>query len=342
MSDMITAFTPQSEKNITITDGANPNPNIAVLYEHLNLAKRWLFVVTFYFLSPIGMFGSIMTLIVLRKSCIKSSGFSIYVKNIAIFDGCKIMASLTYAILVEFGLLTTWLCRITYFFAITFALLPNFLVAAVAFEKALAVVLPFKVKAISTPLRAKIIVCLAGLLAIACTAQNLFTWNIGNKGLCVRDFTYAKVMEVSSLAGTILMSVTFIILFVCSIVIIHHLRQHNHRMVNLQANEADHDTAQRRRKDAQISAMLLSICTLYIITNFPVVFLILTDVLLKWINWSLYHTFLFLLIYQAAILLSQINHSMNFYLYLITARFFRDETKAMFTRSCKCCSNTEN
>ncbi len=306
--------------------------NIVMMYKPMIDASRWVKILSYYVIIPIGLFGSVLTIIILRRSSMTSTGLYVYLMTIAIWECIGGIIGLIFVLMSEFIVNQTMFCRIDGFFGIFSTLVPDFLVAAVSVDKALVIVIPLKVKNVSTPLKAKMVVSVVILLTLGIAVQNLWVWVVDPSGFCVRDQRYATLMQITFIIVMTLMILTFLVALVCCCIITYHLHKHRQIMASVQSHtdRGGMRAAQSAKKDAQISAMLLSISLLYVITNFPIMIFYLSDIFYPWMNLSFYHLFLFSLLYEITILFINLNHSLNFYLYLISAKFFRDETKALF------------
>ena len=109
-------------------------------------------------------------------------------------------------------------------------------------------------------------------------------------------------------------------------------------MASIQGKSED-NTAQAATKETQITAMLVSISILFILTSFPQICLILSNSVFGWTDLGIYYVILYNLFLSIVVFLRAVNHALNFYLYCLSAQFFRDEAKKIF---CKCGDATQN
>ncbi len=301
---------------------------IIMMYKPFIDARRSIEILSNYVLTPIGVLGSVLTIVILRRSSMTSTSLYVYLMTIALFDGIGGISGIIFILMTEFTVISTIFCQSFYCMSVIAALVPDFLVAAVSVEKALAIVFPFKVKNISTSRKAKMVVIAIILVCLTIGVLTVWTWVADPSGIyCVKDDRHIILIQITLVVVMALMILTFLVALTCCCIITHHLHKHHQIMASLQSQ-----TGCGAKQDAQISAMLLSISLLYVITNFPVMIFYIADAFFPWINLSFYHLFLFHLLYEITIFLINMNHSLNFYLYLLSARFFREETKALFCR----------
>ena len=167
-------------------------------------------------------------------------------------------------------------------------------------------------------------------IEIGMAVQALFTFSAHPAGIqCVRVLAYRWLMQIAALAVLIQMSIRFIVISTSSITMVIKLKQQRHLMVSMGK------TSGNKSKDAQIGTMLVAISVLYLFTNTPVLCVLLSDHISHWSQLSLYHLSVFYALQLSAMFLKAINHTINFYIYCLTAAAFRNEVKAVFKETCR-------
>ena len=89
--------------------------------------------------------------------------------------------------------------------------------------------------------------------------------------------------------------------------------------------------AQSAKKEIQIGLMLLSIVALYLVTYPPYACLLASQSYLGWADTSFFNALLFQILMNCAIVLTVLNHSLNFCTYCISSQMFRRAAKDTLT-----------
>lgn len=294
-----------------------------VLIKLINI-DYYLQMVESFLISPIGVIAGVLNLLVLKR--FTQSAFIIYLTAISIVDIIRLTDTFTFSVL--FIYFTTWPCKLVYFIAYWSGLSSYTFVAIVSVDRALAVVLPHKVKALSTPGRAKITVYVVLILWLVLTVQMLWTWQWNDHIGCTQYSLLSHIFNIFYMAVN--MGV-FIIILISSITIVKKLRDQRHLMASLQGDTSQTSLASIRsnKKENQISSMLLSIGILYLCTTLPFSVLIVSDVIFKWSLWNITAVWVFKIGLDVCIILGTLNHSLNFVMYCLSAEMFRKEALAL-------------
>ena len=118
--------------------------------ELLLKVSRYLQVVQTYINNPLGIVGCVLILIIMHRSNLSSSGFSVYVSSLAVSDGFRLIAPIVYYFVKEFTTPPVWMCQVLNFVAYVAVFTSDLIVTTVAVDRTLAVVVPHKIKVLST------------------------------------------------------------------------------------------------------------------------------------------------------------------------------------------------
>ena len=90
------------------------------------------------------------------------------------------------------------------------------------------------------------------------------------------------------------------------------------------------------QKEKQVTAMLVPIAILFMITNFPFGALIISQTIFDWASKSHLNHLYYLVFWEVGVLLNMLNNSLNFYLYCMSAQFFRKTATELFLSYIPC------
>lgn len=297
-----------------------------------NLLKARLYIayVNGYVACPFGIIGSVLTILVLRRvASISSTGFSVYLTAIAWSDLLRQVSVVLYMLVGDLTVKSAIYCQVMNVLIFAFSLHADSLVAAVSVDRAIAIIWPHKVKVMSTPAKAKVISVILSIVFLLFTLRNMWLWTADTAGNCVpfrQGPLYVLLWQIFNILGLCVFSINLLIITISGVVIVYSLKQQQKVIAQLQATKDDTNV----KKDKQINKMLLSISILFFITNFPIVFTLLSENFFHWSMTSGFHRVLFALVYEISYLFMAWNHSLNFVMYAFSAQFFRQQLKLLF------------
>ena len=307
-----------------------PMVNPFIQYAAMIEAAQVILNLRSFGLFAIGFTGGIMTLIVLNRANLPRNGMYQYLTTIAVCDCIHQLLNAIYNITIYLSASMAWFCRGAHFLAYVSTFTSDVVVMVVAIDRAIAVVIPHKSKALSTPGRVRIVIICIFLFECAESLQTLWTYDAGpDLKMCIRDFAYVTVMQVFGYFGLARSCLIFCVLVVSNTIIIYQLRKQRHLMKSLQG-KGDDDAKQAAKKDRQIAAMLVSISILFIVTSLPYLMLLLSNSIFGWTKFGIYYVILYNLFLSIASFLKSTNHALNFFMYCFSAQFFRNEVKKLF------------
>ena len=92
----------------------------------------------------------------------------------------------------------------------------------------------------------------------------------------------------------------------------------------------------RDQKERQISKMLIAIAVLFLVTNFPFAAVVISENVVRWVGRSYLNFLYYNMLWEAGMILYMLNHSLNFYLYCMSAQFFRQAAVDLFASFIPC------
>lgn len=210
----------------------------------------------------------------------------------------------------------------------------SWLLAVISFERVLSVAVPLKVKFICKPLRAKILIALVVILLCAYGAiYGIFFTK--KKVLSGEEYTCIVPEEVSSFYTYYFRWISQCLHSIFPLCIIFF---NSVTIVTLLSRRMSSSTAARSGRNVTINIVLINIA--FVVTRFPSNFLYLYQVMTE--DSSTYLEKLnYALILECSYQLRDLNSVLNFYIYFLAGRKFRQDTKQLISRII-CCGNKGN
>lgn len=269
-------------------------------------------------LHPLGILGSVLTVLLSSRNKFGSREFTYCIMVIAIADGLHLSIISAHIIprVIEWSR-PGWFCKMTIFSNYFTTFLSDNMCTLVALERAVAIILPHKVKLVFTWKRLLTMTPVVLFCIFLINIHLIFTLDINGLGGCA---TIPKYLLISQIFFTFILlnfMVCFVTSSVCAILIIYKLKQRR--------NNIDAICTGGTNNDSQITAILLSIVLLYVITTLPLL-----------ISWS-YKFFIaksgqglttksanvIMWLNQFTFLCKDLGHVSNFYLYCLSSSMFR-------------------
>ena len=268
--------------------------------------------VSLYLTDPTGIIASILIILTIQYSKSISKTFKLYLSAVAFADGLRLTFSMVNVILSS-GNYTDWTCKLAFFMAYFNSIMSDSLVMVMSVERTIAVMIPHKIKIISTKGKAIGIITSVMCLSFLVSSAVLITVRATHNRLsCYRIYgTYPLLIKIFNLSISVLAISIFFIILVCSILIIFKLTQMSKVRSNIQSRDQNNN-------NKQITFMLLSIAVAYVLTTMPIISLELYKTTrygsiygnLFWINDLFYF-------------LKELGHALNFFLYCASSSIFR-------------------
>ncbi|KAK3612195.1 hypothetical protein CHS0354_016584, partial [Potamilus streckersoni] len=286
-----------------------------------------------YILLILGLFGSIATLVTMTTMRPFLSS-AIFMCVLAVVDGTALIWKLLYLQITLSGIqIGDFMCGFFYTFGSWTQQYSNWILVAMTTERCIAIWFPLKVSKLCSKTTTIIEII---VLAILIFGLNLhFVWTFQEISDPVQKHSCAARPEYTTfidriwywIDGTSYSISPIVIIAVLNGMIIYGLRKARKKHRDL-TNIRIGGMKERSRQERQITIMLITLCVVFFILTLPnCIFFILKD---TW-NWkqSNYQIALYSLLYQIVFVLSDFHQSVNFYLYCLTGKKFRNQFKAV-------------
>lgn len=268
-----------------------------------------------YVVCTVGIPGNIACIVTLM--CMKSNLSSyLYMMALAITDLIAIVLILFYRLLDENNVrLGDRFCQVIFFAGTTSQMYPNWILVAMTIERFIAVRMPFRFKTICVKRNAMVVIVIILVSILLANAQFLFTFQeVEGAFPCGPKERYNNFIRFIWywIDGALYAIIPISVILVLNSLIIYSTRKSQHALTH------------RTRISHEMTRILLTTSIVFVILVLPnCVFFISRG---YW-NWTetprsiaQYH-----LVYQVVFMLSDLNHAMNFYLYFLSGRDFRQK-----------------
>ena len=329
MSEVSLAVTGWEEEEIT----EDPFMEEVKTYITFKLAT---FIGTYWYpiLSPIGLIGNSLSFAVMMKPNNRKMSTCIYMAAISINDNLRMLESF-YSYLV-FGLqIREWHpieCKFNAFMSLFTLQNCTYLTVAMTIDKYIAIKWPHRAATYSTPRRTKWIV--VGLYATVClyniphpylsSVVGGQCFNFGIRSVFSRVYSWLSFVVNAIIPFTLLIHMNYVI--VKTVRISHKMHRSNGKVTR-------HSTAETAEK--QLTIMLFLVTTLFLILLCPTyirfIYLLFAkiDTPFQYANSMIF--------FQISSKLYTTNSGINFFLYCISGKKFRNDLKEIL-----CCPNSSN
>ena len=295
----------------------------------------------------VGFLGNILTICVLTRKSFKHTSSSVYMRGLAVAD---IVALWGYFLRhMSEGYFTTvatlWYCRATVFMLSYGATTGSWLIVAMSTERLIAVTWPLKAGTLCTKSRAKIAVIALAIFGIGFNLQGFWTQTsvveADDYMYCSPDYVnYGKYFSIwEPIDASVSLYIPAFGITIINILIIVQVRRAQKTQKSMRSGDdkkAKNASESQKGKGGgaasqtnQITAMLLSVSIIYWITMVPVsiYFIYFPYWIKKPYNPGFYADVV--VVQAVAYILININHAVNFILYCITGKKFRQELVMM-------------
>ena len=310
-----------------VTTAETPTEKMFTEYTEFKVAE---FVNDYYlyFICGIGIPGNvacILTLVFMRP--VMSS--TILMLCLAAIDSVAIALKMIFFQLTAFDIqMGARGCQLIFLFGTVSQQFSNWILVAMTIERFIAIWFPFKVKKICNKRNAVIILACMLIFFVLANLQFLFTFEEVDdpfvKYDCRPKEDHATFVEYVWywIDGVMYAFLPITLIIVFNTLIIYAVRKSNkeHRdLTNRAINMSDKLTQQR-----QLTLMLLTISLVFVILILPNCIFFIVRTYWSWRD-TMRGIAQYYLVYQTVFLLSDLNHAVNFYLYCLSGRKFRQK-----------------
>ena len=289
----------------------------------------------FPILVPIGFIGNILSFFVMMRPNNRKVSTCIYMAAISVNDNLMMCLALYNWIVNAVSpdekhnnlyKQELWGCKIAAYL-VNFCLQSSaYQVVVMAIDKYVAIKWPHRAVTYSTPKRAKMIIFIVFLCAVIYNSPHLLLASFLG-GLCLSYAVGGTVAEVFSWTSFIVNGIIpFSLLIHMNYVIVQTIRK-SWKMFRSNANATNKRESKMKNAENQLTIMLLLISTLFLILLLPTFIRFIYFSLVERNTPSKYASSV--LFFQITYKLYTTNNGINFFLYCISGKKFRDDLKEM-------------
>ena len=331
--------TTTQDKAITLRGtGGNETEDLSTFVEEVESFINYKiasFINEYWFpiLVPIGLIGNTMSFLVMIRPNNRKVSTCIYMVAISVNDNVMICLALWYwlAVAVKIFKLGLWECKIAAYFGTTTIQSSTYQILAITFDKYVAIKWPHRAVTYSTPERAKIILLSIFFFVLIYNIPHMLVSGLAGD-LCLsyvvggtigKVFTWITFLVNGIIPFTLLIYMNYVIVQTV-------IKSRKMFRSNSSASGIADKNRQRTMKSAenQLTIMLLLVTTLFLILLLPVNIrfiyfsLVERDTPSKYANSMLF--------FHITHKLYTTNNGINFFLYCISGKRFRNDLKEMF------------
>ena len=284
--------------------------------------------ITFYAVPPnvvFGMTGNILTFLVMMQPDFRSTTSSIFMRCLSISDSLymifRLLQKLILNILVDILVepYKEWICQEYLFMATYLQILSLIVLVTMNVDRVFALLWPFKARVTCSTLKpAKIVaVCIFLVPAAILFPIHRRQYSANSRNMCPY-LLYGTWVKVNGVVLFFNVYVFLALLIVSNIVIVIRLHRNTHQASKLR----DSVDQKRIKRDNQITVMLLTVTTTYILSYMPV-YINLQYWLAQPKSYSLKDLATQKIVREITVVVHSLNYACNFYIYLITCTKFR-------------------
>ncbi len=300
------------------TAGFDNSSSLNVL-EHMQITENAGFTIKYYllftricFIHPLGIIGSILILLIFPRTTFGSKTFKFSILVIAVADGLRLFnASISLIAQLIMWSKPVWFCRLSFFMSYFLSSLSDVNLVIVAIERAFAVAIPHKVKLIFTMKRKYFTFLTVFTLNTLINIPIIFVIGTNQSGGCTFILKYMYISKVFIIFIMVYFLICFMIVLICAIIIMYNLRQRSIQMPCVHADDSNNNM--------QLTFILLSIAIFYLINTVPILIFHFYTMFISTVK----NTYVLLLLKQFAVVLKELGHIGNFYIYCWSSKMFR-------------------
>ena len=315
-------FTPTAENSTITTElsGAYVKP----FYEYdIILTGRWIFRNGWKFVIPPGLFGNLMILLVTLKMKPFNST-SLFMISLAIVDFSVNCFRIPFKIIPR--LESTASCQVMWYMYNVLPVYSNYILLFWTFERVIAVQFPLRASEWCTVKRTAIVVAAAGIFSFAIMFGYplifVYTSRPGNGCKYREDMT--EFIEIwFKIDSSFFAFIPMILISLSNVLIITRLRQSTKRHQQMTSSEESRKKREKEQRNTTIT--LTAVCFAFLVLHMPIAIYNIFSFSVNEItnqeekaNWTFLNMF--------GLSLMEVQNSVNFYLYFLTGRRYRQVT----------------
>ena len=286
----------------------------------------WLYRNSWKMTAPPGLLGNIIIIIITLKMKPFNST-SLFITSLAVVDLCIICVRIA---MKSLPLYTTIICQSMLYLYNAIPMLSNYILLFWTVERFIAVQFPLRVGEICTVKRTVVSIVAIGVVSFAINIAWSVSYVAPPTGIgCAiqkdkREFVYKVWYKVDA---SIFIFIPMIIIFLCNITIIYRLQQSTKRHQQMTSNEESRQKREKEQRNTTIT--LLSVSFAFLILHTPLAIyncMAMSAAILKdqeeRATWNFVNS--------VGLTMAEFQNSINFYLYFLTGRRYRQVTFSLF------------
>ena len=278
-----------------------------------NISKYW-----FISLFPIMFICNILSFFVMNLKHNRKLSTCTYMSAIAASDTTVLVHQITTWVLLNFGLISAndWFCKLYICILHTLWAYLSYLIVFMTLDKLIAIVLPHKAALLCTAKRARITSVVIFVVIVVFFIPVLYS--AGHKpGMCARyareGWYVTAYMYVSMIVNPV---VPFVSITVMNSFILYTICKRKNTELG--------QSSIAHKVESQLTVMLVLICTTYLVLTFPFEF---RELYMYYVGYS--RTPVAHFVFKVTFELMMLNSGINFFLYLMSGRKFRNDIKML-------------
>ena len=329
MEDMVTTVSPST------------SPHALVLYPAAKVSMFWDKYIYGVFTVVLGVCGNCLAFILLRRPRLRNSATSFYMTCLAMSDSCVLLFGVAgnHTLQVHgIRINSDVYCKIMYFIVKCCFALSDWTLACMSLERCLAIAMPLKSKSILNP-RANKISLFIIFLCVAVYYSHVFVVYGSLRGACRMTSLRFHPHQRSLIDYIIFTLGPAIFIAVSNIIIVISLVRSSRKQLKLSEGQMGQGTT---KANTSVIAMLISLSIAFFVLKTPW-FVTKTAMAAAWTTKAQYHFIMeteayYRLLLSIFLWMAYFNHCVNFYLYVLTGREFRQELVVLVLELCAGCS----
>ena len=327
-------FANTSHVGLPTTSGQNVSSDLALLL-HFNLLD-YTIVST---LLIIGLFGNVMTIAVMRRtSAFETKPTAMILSLLSVADSSVLLMvpwnKISFQQLIGFDVRGLhWIgCKVFFWAWPSAKTTSSWFIVLISLERCIAIACPLRARNLITKRNTSYAISLVCTVIFIYNGTRSVFSNVTKNGICldnIPDHPENAVLVHNFVVGGAILStyIPAILVFFLNLTSVYKLMRQS-RENELLTSSQSRQTSCQQKTNRQLSAMLLSVAIAFQILVTPMAVL---HIIATLNDIPLFHTNEFKLVIarEIAMILEQLNYSINFYLYTLCSRTFADQFLAI-------------
>lgn len=293
---------------------------------YINRYYLWVY----FFLGWFGNIACIITIVSIRP--ISSS--MVYIATLAVVDSLALLDKLLYLNLVNSDVdMKNVGCKTLAFFGTFFMMYSSWILVAVTFERFIATSFPLKATSLCTVERARMVVIALAVFFIGVNFHFFFTMEDNWAPIVERDCGYVDKHQWFMIRiwywidGLFFALIPILFLGILNALIISAVRRATNEKKRMMGREDE--LTETRKQVKQITAMLISVSVAFVVLQLPNCVFFIAQFYWNY-DISKFEYIKYWFTMQIIFVLSDFNHCINFYLYVLSGKKFREKFLQIF------------